>query len=103
MASRADIAARAVGMTVPGVEGIQGLEDTPRQVLRQNVSVLDHRAPNDRPSYMLFDQPTRELFRDAYRMPYQYLRNFLVGMLPKSQIETLYTKNTVEAIVSMYR
>ena len=103
MASRADIAARGVGMTVPYVEGVHGLETTPRQVLRQNVSVLDHRAPNTRPSFMSFDPKTREQLREAYHMPYQYLRNFLVGMLSKNRIDSLYTKNAVEAILSLYK
>lgn len=103
MASRADVAARAVGMTVPYVEGVHNLESTPRQVLRQNVSVLDHRPINTRPSFMALDQESREKYREAYRMPYRYLRNFLVGMLPKRQIDTVYTRNTVETILSLYQ
>ena len=102
MTSRADMVARSVGMTIPYVEGVHGLENTPRQVMRQNVSVFDRHPRNNR-SFSSLQESERVWFRDAYRgVPYTYLRNFIVGMLPKSRINTLYTKNAVENILSMY-
>ena len=103
MTSRADMVARSVGMTIPYVEGVRGLEQTPRQVMRQNVSVFDRHPRNNR-SYASLQESEKVWFRDAYRgVPYTYLRNFIVGMLPKSRIDTLYTKNAVENILSMYQ
>ncbi len=95
--------ARSVGMTIPYVEGVRGLETTPRQVMRHNVSVFDRHPRNNR-SYASLQASEKIWFRDAYRgVPYTYLRNFIVGMLSKSRIDTLYTKNAVENILSLYQ
>ncbi|MCX6732260.1 MAG: hypothetical protein NTV98_01840 [Candidatus Roizmanbacteria bacterium] len=96
--SRSDVVGRKVGFTIPGVEGVEGLTD-PTQVLRKNVAVLDGGGPSD----LLFSQlPDKDRYRDAFRDPYRYWRNFIVGMIPKDRIDTSYSKENTAQILNRF-
>jgi hypothetical protein len=101
MTSRSDIVGRHAGMTIPLVEGTSGLENTPIQVLRYNVSVLDRRAPNSISWRGLGDQ--RNTYRDAFRTMHRYWRNFIVGVLPAQAIEEQYSPEQIEQMLSQFQ
>ncbi len=99
MSSRSDIAARRAGMTIPLVENVPHLDETPIQVLRQNVSVLDRRPINNTSYY---DQENRQHFRNAYRDTYhRYWRNFIYGVLPETAVQEFYAPEQVQQILAL--
>jgi len=87
---RSDRVGRHAGMTLPLVEICPGLEDTPIQILRRNVSVLDGKPVNGLSS---------ENFGDGSEN-YQYWRNFIMGALPYTSIQNDYSREQVEQIYS---
>lgn len=99
MTSRSDVVGRHAGITIPLVENTPGLDNTPIQVLRMNVPVLDRLTPNNISYRGLGDK--KDHYRDAYRHTYhRYWRNFIVGTLPLSSIEANYSAEQVETILS---
>lgn len=98
MTSRSDVVGRHAGMTIPFIEQSPHLHETPFQVLRRNVSVVDHYPPTN---IRWRDLNDRELkFRDAYRgNKYRYWRNFIVGMLPQTTITQSYGPEEVTTIM----
>ncbi len=104
MTTRSDVIARKVGMTIPSVEGQTGLQ-SPTQVLRRNVSILDGYEPNDLRLVELVPQfggPLADHFRDAYGENYPYWRNFIVGILPREAINRYYPFEQTERILAHY-
>lgn len=100
MSSRSDVVGRKAGMTIPGVEGVVELAE-PVQVLRRNVAVLDGCLPNE----IKFSQFTPEYqnkFRDSFRNPHRYWRNFIVGMLTQESINSNYSPEQIEKIMSRF-
>lgn len=101
MTSRSDVVGRHAGMTIPLVENSPHLGNTPFQVLRRNVSVIDHHPPTNIRWRDLNDRELR--FREAYRHNhYRYWRNFIVGMLPQQTIATHYSADQVRAIMERF-
>lgn len=98
MTSRSDIVGRHAGMTIPLVENTPGLEDSPIQVLKYNVSVLDRETPNNLNWRALGEE--RHTYRDAFRNPFRYWRNFIVGILPEASISTHYSREQVQQILA---
>lgn len=99
MTSRSDVVGRHAGMTIPLVEGSSHLEHTPFQVLHRNVTVLDHLPASDINWRALGDQ--RQTYREAFRSPHRYWRNFIVGLLSRSAIETHYSPEQVALVTSL--
>lgn len=97
MTSRSDVVGRKVGMTIPSSE-IDG-QLRPNQVLRSNVSVLDRRSPNALRWRDLGN--LRHHYRDAYRTTYNYWRNFIIGILPRTSVEQYYPQDQVNYINSL--
>ncbi len=98
MTSRSDVVAYHAGMTIPGVEHT-AISEQPRQVLRANVSVLDGQAPN---SLNWRDLPDRDRRRQAFAFPHRYLRNFVVGVLPRTSMDAFYSPAQRAEILSHY-
>lgn len=98
MTSRSDIVGRHTGMTVPLVEGTPGLESTPIQVLRHNVSVFDRHQPNTVTPDDLAEHAGR--YREAFGRTYPYWRHFIVGMLPAEAIRNHYSREQVALMLS---
>jgi hypothetical protein len=86
-------------MTVPYIEGSQGYEQTPFQVLRYNVSVRDGLERNDI-HWGSLSVPNRDHYRDAFRTIYPYWRNFIVGVLPADTMNEQYSREQVSQILS---
>lgn len=99
MTSRSDIVGRHAGMTIPLVEGTSGLEDSPIQVLRRNVSVLDRYPANTTISWRDLGE-ARSTYRDAYRTTFGFWRNFIVGLLSRESIEKNYSQSQVTEMLS---
>lgn len=98
MSSRSDVVGRHVGMTIPYVEGRQGLTE-PLQVLKYNVSVLDRHDPN---TINWRDLGVKKsLYRNSFRGPFRYWRNFIFGVLPLSAIEGLYSQSQVNQMLEL--
>jgi len=100
MSSRSDVVGRKSGMTIPGVEETEGLTE-PLQVLRRNVAVLDGCGPND-VKYLKFSPEYKKKYKDSYRNPHRYWRNFIVGMLTQESINTNYSPEQIDAIMSRF-
>lgn len=99
MSSRSDVVAYHAGLTIPEVEKVTGLE-APRQVLRANVSVLDGMPPNDLNWRSLgLDRNTHG---KSFAFPHRYLRNFIVGVMPRQHIESFYSVDQRQQILSKY-
>lgn len=90
ISSRSDIVGGHAGMIVP-VDG--SIPNT----LRDNVVVLDRRNPNG----ILFHRQLSKAWeqnpnmKKAYKFPFRYLRNFVVGYLPSESIDGLYSESDV--------
>jgi len=95
-ASRSDKVGRNAGMTIPGVDGVEGLTE-PTQVLRDNVAVVDEGNPNTIDLAALHNQTGKEYGHD-----YQYLRNFIVGMMTRENMEKYYSREQVGQILSKF-
>jgi hypothetical protein len=98
--SRSDKVGRKTGMTIPGVDGVEGLTD-PIQVLRKNVAVLDGGVPNN----LLFGQMPdeyRKKYREAYKDTHRYWRNFIVGMMTKENMDKYYSPDQTEQILARF-
>ena len=76
----------SVGLEVPMIDGVP-------QILSYNVAVNDRSEPN--PIFANDDQQDRGI-------PYRYLRDFAVGVLPKKNIVELYPPEHVERIMDLY-
>jgi len=100
MSSRSDVVGRKVGMTIPGVEGVENLTE-PTQILRKNVAVLDGIKPNSL-SYGQFPPEIKEKYRDSFKDRFRFWRNFIVGMLTKNNIEKYYSEDKVSQILSRF-
>lgn len=98
--SRSDNVGRKTGMTIPGVEGVMGLTE-PTQVLRRNVAVLDGGGPNNLTFHSLGDYEKTK-YRNAYRDPFKYWRNFIVGMMTKGNMERYYSPGQVTQILNKF-
>lgn len=97
MSSRSDIVGKKTGMTIPMVDGVAGLEESPIQVLRYNVSVLDRQLPNNLSWRDLGSE--RHKFKESYRTFHRYWRNFIVGILPSQSINEYYSEEMVNNIL----
>jgi len=98
MSSRSDVVGRLVGMVAPLLS--QHLDrNTPIQTLSYNVSVLD-RQPINSINWRDLSPQDREKYRDAYRTTHRFWRNFIVGVLPHSSLETMYSEEDVTNILS---
>ena len=98
--SRSDNVGRKTGMTIPGVEAVQNLTE-PTQVLSRNVAVLDGGHPNDLAFHSLPDDE-KEKYRNAYRDPFRYWRNFIVGMMTEKNMDRYYSPEQVAQILSEF-
>jgi len=98
--SRSDNVGRKTGMTIPGVENVQDLTE-PTQVLSRNVAVLDGGKPNDLAFHSLSDED-KQKYRNAYRDPFKYWRNFIVGMMTENNMDRYYSQEQVTQILSKF-
>ncbi len=98
--SRSDNVGRKTGMTIPGVENVQDLTE-PTQVLSRNVAVLDGGRPNDLTFHSLPDKE-KEKYRNAYKDPFRYWRNFIVGMMTEKNMDRYYSPEQVAQIFSKF-
>lgn len=95
--SRADMVGYKTGMhvVIPDEGAI-----APQQILHKNVSVLDNKPINDLSWNDLGEQKAR--FRNAYRTPYRYWRDFVVGVLPFSNLIRYYNRDQVTLMLRHY-
>lgn len=93
---RADILARHTGMIVPYVQGVPGLESSPTQILKRNVSIIDDDDPNDLDPTELGEAYPH--YREAFGENYSFWRNFIVGVLPDNTIRSSYRPQDIANI-----
>jgi hypothetical protein len=98
MTSRSDIVGRHAGMTIPYIEGSQGYENTPFQVLHHNVSVRDGHQRNEL-RWKQWNHQQKANYRQAFATPYPYWRNFIVGMLSAESIAQHYSETQVAQVL----
>ena len=99
-AERSDAIGYAVGITIPGVEGTHGLEDTPLQVLRYNVAIAD--GTNGHTLHGSLPQGTIFQLSPQHQTMAPYWQNFIVGVLPERSIAQYYDSESVGKILSRY-
>ncbi len=99
MSVRSDVVGRHTGMVIPLVREGE-MCAFPVQLLRRNVSVLDGQPVNDLSPDELGIMA--DFFRKSYGKTYPYWRNFVVGVLPKTAIDTHYSEQTVKEMADMY-
>ena len=95
---RSDAVARKTGMEVPLIACRDNT--LPYQVLRRNVSVVDHQEPNDLSLEELGDR--REHYEQAYGETFRFWRNFVAGILPREAIDKYYLFEQCQEIIMHY-
>ncbi|EKE13738.1 MAG: hypothetical protein ACD_12C00848G0007 [uncultured bacterium] len=76
----------SAGFIIPKIEGVS-------QILSYNVAVVDGARSNS----IFENQPNADR-----GIPFSFLRDFAVAVLPRKNIENLYTPNVVEQITNLY-